>query len=102
MFENIVERVLNGSRLVILNVPEEDYFISYHDITRDAAEEIVDMYFQMKGKDGIPRVTEIGMDKSTHSVKIVVEVELDREMHLNTPSYPDVLNTTRNNTRRED
>lgn len=95
MFENIFETVIKGSNTEFLNIPEEDYFLSYDSITYDAAEDITQNYFRMKGKDGEPRVIDINFDSNAHVVKIALEVKYDRDHKLETIGVPDVLNINR-------
>ena len=95
MFENIFETVIKGSNTEFLNIPEEDYFLSYDSITYDAAEDITQNYFSMKGKDGEPKVIDISFDSNAHVVKIALEVHYERNHKLEPLNVPDMLNIRR-------
>lgn len=88
MFENIFETVVKGSSTIFLNVPENDYFLSYQDIDIEAAEEITGNYFTIKGKDGVPHVKDIDFDSSTHKVKITVDVEKSMNKKFDAANIP--------------
>lgn len=97
MLNNIFETTVMGSNIVYLNIPEEDYFLSYDSITKEAAEEISNTYFLLRSRDGVPEVRDIQLIEPSHRVKITLEVkESDGD---NRPLYkvPDSLNITRNN-----
>lgn len=79
MLQNVFETVIKGSNTIYLNVPENEYFISCSNVSKESAEGIVRNYFQMKGKAGVPHVKEIEHDSSIHKVEITVEVQRDRE-----------------------
>lgn len=74
MLENIFETVIVGSNNVFLNVPDEDYFIKYHEINDKAAEEIAVTYFEKKGRRGIPMVQDVDHDEYTHKVQINIQI----------------------------
>lgn len=93
VFENIFETVIKGSTTEFLNIPEEDYFFSYDKLTKEAAQEITDLYFKMKGKDGIPAVKEINFDPSVKLVQITLEVSNNRDFKLEPYSVPNILSS---------
>ncbi|MFL0247433.1 hypothetical protein [Candidatus Clostridium stratigraminis] len=97
MINNVFETSVMGSNIVYLNIPEEDYFLSYDSITRKAAEEISNTYFLLRSRDGIPEVLDIEHHEPSHRVKITLEVK--EAKNNNRPLYkvPDSLNITRNN-----
>lgn len=97
MIENIFETDVIGSNIVFLNIPEEDYFLSYESVTKDAAQEITKTYFLMRGREGIPNVKEIEFDEPSHRVKITLEVNENKEANSRGYAVPDYLNITRNN-----
>lgn len=97
MFENIIEKTVIDSNTVLLNIPEEDYFLSYEAVTRDAAEDITRNYFLMRNRDGIPMVRDIEFDEPKHRVIITLEVRENLESHKTGYAVPDHLNITRNN-----
>lgn len=100
MINNIFETTVVGSNTVYLNIPEEDYFLSYDSITRSAAEEITKTYFLLRSRDGIAEVRDIEFDEPSHRVKITLEVK--ENTGFSRPGYtvPDSLNATRNNEAR--
>lgn len=97
MLENIVETVIMNTRTSFLSIPEHDYFLAYDSVTMKAAQELTDDYFKMKGREGSPTVKDIEYDKTSHRVKITLEVNVDPG--FDTPGYkvPDTLNITRDN-----
>lgn len=96
MFENIFETVVRGSNTIFLDIPEKDYFFSYDTLSPKNAQELTDNYFNSKARDGIPYVKDINFDASTHKVKILLEVEYNREHKLEQDILPDPLNIHRN------
>jgi hypothetical protein len=97
MFENIIEKTVVGSNTVLLNIPEEDYFLSYETVTRDAAEDITRNYFLMRSRDGIPEVRDIEFDEPKHRVIITLEVRENVDSHKTGYAVPTHLDITRNN-----
>lgn len=95
MLQNIFETVIRGSNTIFLDIHDDDYFFAYDTISMENAEDIAQNYFRMKQKDGIPYVKDIDFDSSTHKVKIIVEVQQDRDKKLSESYVPDVLNITR-------
>jgi hypothetical protein len=95
VFENIFETVIRGSSTEFLNIPEDDYFLSYEKISKDAAQEITDLYFKMKGKDGVPTVKEITYDPSVKLVQITLEIAEHRDFKLEPYTVPHILNATK-------
>ena len=96
MFSNIFETVVKGSNTIFLDIPEKDYFFSYDTISKKSAQDLTDNYFKIKSKDGVPSVVDINLDASTHRVKILLEVEYNRQHKLEHYSIPDSLNVNRN------
>lgn len=96
MFESILETVSEGSNTIFLDIPEKDYFFSYNTISETSAQELTDNYFKTKAKDGIPHVKEINFDSSTHKVKILLEIDYNRQHKLENYIIPDTLNINRN------
>ncbi|MCM8710392.1 hypothetical protein M2651_05055 [Clostridium sp. SYSU_GA19001] len=97
MIENIVETDIIGSNTVFLNIPEEDYFLSYQYVTKDAAEEITKNYFLMRGREGIPEVKDIEFNEPLHSVRITLEVKEQEGSYKQGYAVPTYLDITRNN-----
>jgi hypothetical protein len=99
MLENIMETTIVGSNTVYLNIPEEDYFLSYETVTREAANEITNMYFLMRAREGRPEVKDIVFDEPSHRVRITLAVDLEDNKYTDLEGYsvPDTLNITRNN-----
>lgn len=97
MIENIVETDIFGSNTVYLNIPEEDYFLSYDSITRAAAEEITTNYFLMRGREGIPEVRDIKFNEPLHSIRITLEVKEQEGSYKEGFAFPTHLDITRNN-----
>lgn len=95
MYDSIFETVVRGSNTVFLDIPEDDYFLSYDDISRDSAQEIAEDYFKFKGRDGTPHVRDISYDVSTNRVKIEVAVDYHRKYKLEPYTVPDMLNLNR-------
>lgn len=97
MLNNVFETTVMGSNIVYLNIPEEDYFLSYDSITRKAAEEITNTYFLLRSRDGIPEVLDIEFNEPSHRVKITLEVKESNGNNRPLYKVPDSLNITRNN-----
>lgn len=95
MFESIFETVVMGSNTVFLDIPENEYFLSYDDLDRASVEELVKNYFLMNGKDGIPIVKDLEYDLNTHRVKITVDLQHERDYKLEAYQVPDTLNVQR-------
>lgn len=74
MYSSIHEVVREGSDTVLLAIPEQEYFLSYESLTLESAQELVENYFKYRGRDGIPKVTDVDFNSITRSVKITVGV----------------------------
>ena len=77
MLENIFETKVIGSATIFLDIPEEEYFINYSNLSKKVAEEITYNYFKERNKAGIPHVKHIHAIPNIHNVEIVIEVEKD-------------------------
>jgi len=77
MLENIFETKVIGSNTIFLDIPEEEYFINYSNLSKKVAEEITYSYFKERNKTGIPHVKHIHAIPNIHNVEIVIEVEKD-------------------------
>lgn len=97
MIENIFETTVMGSNIVFLNMPEEDYFLSYESVSMEAAEDLTRNYFIMRGREGVPKVKDVEFDEPSHRVKITLEVNLDGSLSDQGYAVPDSINITRNN-----
>ena len=100
MFNDIFDTIIKGSNTMFLDIPEDEYYLSYNDLSYENAQGLVDSYFLTKGKDGIPKVIDTNIDPVTHRVKITLEVEMDREHKLEEYTTPDIFNMTRGMVRR--
>ena len=96
LFENIFETVVKGSNTIFLDVNDSDYYLSYENINKKAAEEITNNYFRLKQKAGVPEIIDISDDKFAHTIKITVEVDSQSDSKLKPYIIPDSLNVTRN------
>jgi hypothetical protein len=97
MLENIIETDIFGSNIVYLNIPEEDYFLSYEDVTKEAAEEITKTFFLMRGREGIPEVKSIEFIEPLHSVRITLDVKKQEGSYKTGYAVPTHLDITKNN-----
>lgn len=97
MLENIIETDVIGSNTVYLNIPEEDYFLSYETVTYDAAEEITRNFFLMRGREGIPNVRNIEFIEPLHCVRITLDVKEQKGSYKTGYTVPTHLDITRNN-----
>ncbi|SKA75522.1 hypothetical protein SAMN05428976_102130 [Clostridium sp. USBA 49] len=97
MLENIIETDIFGSNIVYLNIPEEDYFLSYEDVTKEAAEEITKTFFLMRGREGIPEVKNIEFIEPLHSVRITLDVKKQEGSYKTGYAVPTHLDITKNN-----
>ncbi|MGV8982765.1 hypothetical protein [Clostridium sp.] len=77
MLENIFETRVIGSNTIFLDIPEEEYFVNYNNLSESAAEEITCNYFKIRNKTGIPHVRHIHSTPNIHSVEIIIEIEDD-------------------------
>lgn len=75
MLDNIFETKVKGSKTIFLNVPSKDYFSSYDSVDKSTAQEMVNTYFQIKEKDGVPHVDAAEEDSVFNTVKIKINVE---------------------------
>jgi hypothetical protein len=95
LLENIFETVVKGSNTIFLDMSEDDYYLSYDTINRNAAEEITNNYFRMRQRDGIPSIVDISEDKFAHTIKITVEVDSLSDSNVGVYKVPDSLNMNR-------
>jgi hypothetical protein len=97
MIENIIERTMPGTNTVYLNIPEEDFFLSYETVTMDAAKEIAQTYFLYRTRDGFFDVKNIDFYEPHHRVTITLEVRENEGEPRPGFAFPSHLNTVRNN-----
>lgn len=92
LYNNVYETVVKGSNTIFLGVTEEDYFLSYDSLTVEAAQDLVENYFNFKGRDGTPKVIDVDLNNITHGIKITIKVEYDKETNREPASIPPYLN----------
>ncbi len=95
MYDYIFETVVKGSNTMFLDMDAEDYYLKYDSLSEKNAQDLVNQYFKTKGKDGIPHVTGVDTDPSTHRIMVVIEVQQRRNTKLEPYVIPDVLNMRR-------
>jgi hypothetical protein len=95
MYSSIFETVLKGSNKVFLGIPEEDYFLTYENLDKESAQDLVINYFKYTGRDGIPEVKEIEKDPTTHRIVISIDVDHNRDTKLEPASTPHYLGAWR-------
>lgn len=95
MYSSIYETVINGSNTVFLNIPEEEYFLSYENLSRENVQDLVDNYFKFTGRDGVPLVADIDVDKVINRIKVTVDVEYERHKKIEPASTPHYLGAWR-------
>lgn len=96
MMDDVFETVLIGSNTIFLEMDEKEYFPSYHeDLDVNSAQQFVETYFKMKGREGIPKVRDVDMDSTRNRVKLTVEIDMERKYKLDEYNVPDVLNIRR-------
>ena len=95
MYNNIYETVVKGSNTMFLGVAEADYFLSYDSLTVEAAQDLVENYFNFKGRDGAPKVIDVDQDNITHGIKITIKIEYDKETNREPSSVPPFLSAWR-------
>ena len=97
IYNNIYETVVIGSNTIFLGVTEKDYFLSYESLTVESAQDLVENYFNFKGRDGAPKVIDVDLDNITHGIKITINVEYDKDTNREPASIPPFLNAWRQN-----
>ena len=75
MLDNIFETKVKGSRTIFLEIPSKDYLSNYNSVNKSTAQEMVNTYFQIKEKDGVPHVDEAEEDNALKIVKIKINVQ---------------------------
>ncbi|MDW8799830.1 hypothetical protein P8V03_01515 [Clostridium sp. A1-XYC3] len=75
MLQNVFYTAIKGSNIVFLNIPEVDYFSMYDSLTKEFAEDIVQRYFTMRGKEEILRLREMEIDSQTHNINLMLELD---------------------------
>lgn len=91
MYSSIYEAVSGDSNTVYLSVPEDDYFISYDNLSRENVQDLVENYFKFTGRDGLPVIADIDVDANTHKINITVDVDYDRDTKIEPASAPHYL-----------
>lgn len=89
MFNNIFETTFSDMKTICLNVPSEDYFFSYGNLTKENAKDLVNNYFTVKSKDGIPIVKDVKYDENTNMIKISLTVNYSRSLSNQSYEIPD-------------
>lgn len=91
MLDDIFETKVKGSRTMFLNVPSKEYFSSYDTLDKSTAQEMVNTYFQIKEKDGVPYVDAAEEDSIFNTVKIKINVEHGSQNNLEPYKMEDFL-----------
>lgn len=89
MFNNIFETTFSDMRTICLNVPSEDYFFSYSSLTKENAKDLVNNYFTVKSRDGIPVVNDVSYDENTNMIRIHLTVDYDKSLSNRSYEIPD-------------
>lgn len=95
MYDDVFENVTDNSDIVFLDMKKEDFMSKYDSVGKDSAQDLVNNYFKVKSKDGIPEVTDVAVDSNGGRVRIVVHVNYDRDEKLYAYTVPDSLNIDR-------
>ncbi|MDP4089520.1 MAG: hypothetical protein Q8930_09660 [Bacillota bacterium] len=95
MYRDIYEIVSNGSNTINLVVHEDDYFLSYDDLSKENVQDLVENYFRFIGRDGIPVVADIDRNANTKRIQIRVDMDYGRDFKFEPASSPDMLNVNR-------
>jgi hypothetical protein len=81
-----------GMYAVILQIPENEYFLVYDSISNVAANEIVTNYLQYHSDDGRPENIVIKHDKSGHLININLYLYYTDNDHTEIFRTPQLLN----------
>lgn len=92
MLENIFETKVKGSRTIFLDVPSKDYFSSYDSVDKTIAQKMVNTYFQIKEKDGVPHVDEAEEDNAFKIIKIKINVQQGAQNNYEQSTAVDFFN----------
>lgn len=95
MYRDIYEIVSSDSKTVNLVLHEDDYFLSYDNLSRENVQDLVENYFRFTGRDGIPVVADIDQNVTNHRIQITVDMDYDRDFKMEPASTPDMLNVNR-------
>lgn len=95
MYNDIYEIVSDTSNTVNLVIHEKDFFLSYDDLNKENAQDLVENYFKFKGRDGVPVVADIDYNQQTRRIQITVDMDYDRASKLEPASAPDFINKNR-------
>lgn len=91
MFNNVNETLIEGSNTVHLSIPQEDYFFSYNSLNFDSAKDLVENYFQLRSREGIPNVKNIELITASNTVRITVDVDYSKVGDRNLYEVPDLI-----------
>jgi hypothetical protein len=95
MYSSIYETVVRGSNTVFLNIPEDEYFLSYENLNRENVQDLVENYFKFRGRDGAPLVADINVDSITNRIKVTIDVDYETETKIEPASTPNYLSAWR-------
>lgn len=68
-----------------LEVPEEEYFNFYKDVTEKEAHNILDLYLEHYQDDGRAENVKVNYDKGNHSINIKADLNYIGNDHTNHP-----------------
>ena len=99
LYNSISERRMpsKGMYAVILQIPENEYFIVYDSISNAYAEEIVNNYLKYHSDDGRPNDIIIKHDKIEHLVSINMYLYYTDNDHTEIYKTPNLLNINKEN-----
>jgi hypothetical protein len=88
MYNSIYETVIKGSNTVFLDLPEKEYFAAYDNLSRENVQDLVENYFDFKGRDGNPLVADINVDAITHRIRVTVDVDHNSKTKIESLTTP--------------
>jgi len=71
-----------------LEIPQNEYFNVYEDVTEDNARNIVDLFLEHYQDDGRPQMVKVNYDKNNNSINIRVALSYEGNDHT---EHPDSL-----------
>lgn len=91
MFNNIVETMIQGSNTIHIDINKEEFFFSYDKLNNTTAMDFIKNYFELKCRDGIPKIKNLELNTNNDRVRIIIYVDYTVNSNRTGYTVPDLI-----------
>ncbi|MFA9398895.1 MAG: hypothetical protein ACERKV_11620 [Clostridiaceae bacterium] len=82
MKDVIFKTVVQGSSIIFLDIPQDDFYYEYNNISIDAAKKLTKSYFREKDENRDFDIVDVRKDDYTNNVEITVKLDNSKRLSL--------------------